>query len=94
MQRNIPEGSGERLDTMEGFNDLYDEEDDNQDSNFRMEDDPDDEDSDEETGLGDSDKKKKKSKFEHDKIEVNFDDIEDDNDQECLLNYNQAEANK
>jgi len=32
MQRNIPNGSGERLDTMEGFNDDYDGEDDNEDS--------------------------------------------------------------
>ena len=62
MQRNIPEGSGERLDTMEGFNDQYDEEDDNGDSNFRMDDDgDDDEDSDQETGLEDSGMKKKKS---------------------------------
>jgi len=38
--------------------------------------------------------KKKKSEFKHDQIEVNFDDIEDDDDQECLLNYNQTDANK
>ena len=37
---------------------------------------------------GDQHKKdKSKNKFKHDKIEVNFDDIVDDDDQECLLDY-------
>jgi len=34
-------------------------------------------------------KEKPKRKSSHDKIEVNFDDLPDDDDQECLLDYKQ-----
>ena len=44
---------------------------------------------------GDQNKKdKSKNKFKHDKIEVNFDDIVDDDDQECLLDYQQSNKPK
>lgn len=90
--------SGERLDTMEGFNDLYDEEeeDDGEDGDrgqtgFLNGSDDEDEAVD---LLGSPDQKpkkiKQKNKYKHDKIEVNLDDIEDDDDeQEGLLDYNQ-----
>jgi hypothetical protein len=38
MQIHVPVGSGERLDTMEGLNDLYDEEYDGPDGNYRLDD--------------------------------------------------------
>lgn len=93
--------SGERLDTMEGFNDLYDEEEDEDDggdgdnanANFLNGSDDEDEAVD---LLGSPDskpkKQKQKNKFKHDKIEVNLDDIEDDDEeQEGLLDYNQKQ---
>jgi len=108
-------GQGERLDTVEGPYDLYDqeqdEEDEDQADNNRDFDQMNDDESDEDLGgmhdNSDSEeedldanlgldlpppkkaatKEKPKRKESHDKIEVNFDDIPDDDDQECLLDY-------
>jgi hypothetical protein len=94
-------GHGERLDTVEGQNDLYyDEEDEEQKNEFDQM--ASDEDSEEENpdaeilglvgnGLG---KQNKKNKGSQEKIEVNFDDIEDEEDQECLLDYRQNDINR
>ena len=38
--------------------------------------------------------RKKKLDTSQEKIEVNLDDIEDDDDQECLLDYKQSDLNK
>lgn len=94
-------GSGERLDTMEGYNDLYDEEDDEAiDGDEYKYGESEDEDDSENENMDGSDEKKeqrKKRKNKHgneqEKIEVNLDDIEDDDDQECLLDYRQNEMN-
>ena len=43
---------------------------------------------------GEKKKKKKKLDQSHDKIEVNFDDIPDDDDQECLLDYQGSSQKK
>ena len=70
VPRSRPLGN-ERLDTMEGQNDLYyDEEESDYDNSSK--------------GINTS----------QEKIEVNLDDIEDEDDQECLLNYKQDELNK
>ena len=60
-----------RLDTMEGHNDLYYDEED-------------------EVELSDGEK----LDTSQEKIEVNLDDIEDEDDQECLLDYKQNEMNQ
>lgn len=97
--------SNERLDTMEGYNDLYDDEEDQDgEAQFRYgasddeEDDNDGEirdfDNNEEGKEDEGKKKESKNKFKHDKIEVNFDDIVDDDDQECLLDYQQSNPPK
>lgn len=75
---------GERLDTIEGPYDLYDqeEESDDNDEYYKMKDDS----SDDEDGKTDFDlskaKKnvKKKLNYSHDKLEVNLDDIKSDDD--------------
>ena len=70
MQRADNRAIGhERLDTMEGQNDLYYDE--------------------EEEGSFEE----QKLDTSQEKIEVNLDDIEDDDDQECLLDYKQNEMN-
>ena len=106
MKRNFQ--GGERLDTMEGYNDLYgdeeepsDNDDDNQNDFDNMQDDSSSEEDPEENAEGASPDRKKKQKknkknldTSQEKIEVNLDDIEDDEDQECLLDYKQNEYNK
>lgn len=108
MKRNFQ--GGERLDTMEGYNDLYgdeeepsDNDEDNQNDFDNMKDESSSEEDQGENADGDSPDKKKKSKknknknnldTSQEKIEVNLDDIEDDEDQECLLDYKQNEYNK
>ena len=90
--------SGERLDTMEGYDNNYGEEDDKvsqEDNQYQYG-----EESDQEKFYIDDEKllgKKNKSKTLEDKqekIEVNMDEIEDDDDQECLLDYNYANSKK
>lgn len=77
--------NNQRLDTMEGYNDLYDEEED-EDGSERQEimNDSQDESDDE---FSENRVKRSKLDTSQEKIEVNFDEIDDDNDQECLLNY-------
>ena len=100
MQRNKDYqhiGQGERLDTVEGHNDLYYDEEDEEGKNdfdqMASDDDSEDENPDAEIlglvgdGLGSSKKKKAKNQSSQEKIEVNLDDIEDEEDQECLLDY-------
>ena len=75
---------------MEGFNDLYDEEEDGEDPpqfRYGASDDEEDEDNDGQIRDGDDEEDqkeqnddKKKGKYKHDKIEVNFDDIDDEDD--------------
>ena len=107
MQRNKDMqhiGHGERLDTVEGHNDLYYDEEDgsgeeekNQFDQMASDDDSEDENPDAEilglvgNGLG---KKSKKKGGSQEKIEVNLDDIEDEEDQECLLDYRQNDLNR
>lgn len=86
MQRNKDHqhiGNGERLDTVEGQNDLYyDEEDEDEKDQFdQMASDSDEENPDAEIlGLvGEGNKSNKKSQVQE-KIEVNLDDIEDEED--------------
>lgn len=79
---------GERLDTIEGPYDLYDQEDDQDaksDGFAQMKDDSDD--SGDELNLAGDKKVKKKLNQSHDKLEVNLDDINDEDDQEDLLYY-------
>lgn len=104
MQRNLfgKSGAGERLDTMEGYNDLYGDEEEDEDDDVgkddfdQMRDDSDSDDLELE-GEDGSQKRKKGTKrgldTSQEKIEVNLDDIEDDDDQECLLGYKQNEYN-
>lgn len=98
MQRNngeIKMSGNERLDTMEGQYDLYDDEDDGDyrnvsfDAAARQE--LEDGSSSDSDGAG---PRKKKLDTSQEKIEVNLDDIEDDDDQECLLDYKQSDLNK
>jgi hypothetical protein len=103
MQRNngeIKMSGNERLDTMEGQYDLYDDEDDDdfQNESFDEGDRQEVEDG-SSSGSGvnsDGGKKRAKKKLDtsQEKIEVNLDDIEDDDDQECLLDYKQSDLNK
>lgn len=100
-------GIGERLDTVEGPNDLYgveaqedDEQSDNDDAFNNMADSDDDaldddssEEEDLDAQLGIPKVKNSKKKHNPDKIEVNFDEIEDDDDQECLLDLDQPKQN-
>lgn len=83
--------NNQRLDTMEGYNDLYDEEEEESGSERQELMNDSQEESDEEF----SENRVKRSKLDtsQEKIEVNFDEIDDDNDQECLLNYKQNELN-
>lgn len=83
--------SGERLDTMEGYNDLYDEEadddddDDNQDHGGFLNASDDDDEAVDLLGSPTNKPKKQTNQYKHDKIEVNLDDVEDDD--EDLLGY-------
>lgn len=105
MKRNLfgKSGNGERLDTMEGYNDLYGEEDqeneddDGGDEDFdKMRDDSDSDEvdlNDEDAGQSTKKSKKRGLDTSQEKIEVNLDDIEDEDDQECLLDYKQDDYN-
>lgn len=83
------------MDTIEGPYDLYDQEDDdddgdqNGDEDFAQMNDSSDEDP-EGDGLEQAKRRanRKKLNQSHDKLEVNLDEVQDEDDQECLLNYN------
>lgn len=88
MQRNHGEikiSGNERLDTMEGQYDLYDDEEDYGNQSFDAAERQEIQDG----SSSDSEGRRRKKKLEtsQEKIEVNLDDIEDDDDQECLLDY-------
>ena len=102
MKRNLfgKSGNGERLDTMEGYNDLYGDEEEDEDDDVgaddfdQMRDDSDSDGLDLEAEDGGRKKSKKRGlDTSQEKIEVNLDDIEDEDDQECLLGYKQNEYN-